>query len=542
MLLIKAMNISKTYGTRQLFSIDRLEIREHDIIGLIGTNGAGKSTLLNILYGSESPDTGSIYRWGSMGIIRQLGKPAGEANGQYSSLFHLQDSPQPSGGENTRTSIAAALSQRTNILFADEPTTNLDFHGIKTLKTMLAGFKGALVLVSHDRKLLDEFCHTIWELEEGKLHIFSGAYSQWVQHKEQERNFAQQAYQQYLAEKKRLTEAIQKTRLEAKGMHKPPKRMSSSEWLLHKNKAAQKQGQVQKQAKALETRLKQLIPPLKPIVMPDIRMSLGSATPITAKIAAQIQNFTLCYGQKTILENVSFTIPTGKCTVMLGPNGSGKTSLLKELRNRGPSVTLAPNAMIGYFQQNQHNLHDTKTILENVQMFSHRSESDIRTILAQLNIRGNDIHKKTQILSGGERAKVMFAQLLASNANFFLMDEPTNHIDLYTMQALEKLLQSWQGTILLVTHDQYLAEKLAEHLIWVEHGKVTSFAGTWEQYQRHKKKQHQHSLSTRGLDKTILQMRIATLCSRLEALKKTDNRQELEKELTHLVNSLQQLR
>lgn len=227
-MLLKGIGIKKEYGIQQVLDIEKLEIWEGDRIGLVGPNGAGKSTLLHILYGDGDADEGVITRNCSVAMIPQDGEAYGEAAGQMVSRMGLAKSAVKSGGEKTRMAIAAAFSAHAPLLFADEPTTNLDVEGIRTLEKMLCGYQGALVLISHDRELLDRVCTSIWELEEGNVRVFPGNYTAWYEERRREREFAMSEYEKYRSEKKRLEKNVSQIRQQAKTMTKPPKHMGSS--------------------------------------------------------------------------------------------------------------------------------------------------------------------------------------------------------------------------------------------------------------------------------------------------------------------------
>ncbi len=567
--LLLGLGLEKTYGIRTVFSIEKLEIFPQDRIGLVGANGAGKSTLLAILAGEITPDAGQIRRHCTPALIRQDGEPEDLADGKNRRTLGLSDSACKSGGEKTRLSIASALSRRTPLLFADEPTTNLDLDGVETLKKELTAFPGALVLVSHDRALLDELCTVIWELENGELRSFPGNYSDWLEQKRRERDFAQFEYSQYKKEKRRLEQAMYQVREEARTMRNPPRRMSSSEWMLYKNVAATQQGHVQNRAKGLEKRLEHLEVKERPQPLPQITMALGAAHPLRAKLAVRLEGLTVRFGSRTVLNDAGFLLPTGKRTVMLGPNGSGKTTLLKALLHawdpallptepsgfvKEPRLRFPSELRIGYFSQEHETLDPEKTVLENVRSHSDKPEHEVRTILANLYLRGDDVFKKAGVLSGGERAKTMLAQLLASEANLLILDEPTNHIGLYTTEALEGLLKQWQGTLLVVTHDRRLAEAAAERLLICKDQTVTAFEGTYGEYQeslrsreRKEKKSsstqpHRMSEEERALKETLLTMRMAELAARLSSPRKGDQPQELQREWELLNEEYQTVR
>jgi macrolide transport system ATP-binding/permease protein len=339
-------------------------------------------------------------------------------------------------------------------------------------------------MVSHDRALLDALCTSIWELADGRLRIFPGNYTAWVRQREREREFAQFEYAQYRNEQARLKAEIQNIREQASGMTRAPGRMGNNEARLYKGSISARQKQVQRRGSTMQSRLAHLEKKERPADLPQIRMALGTAHPITAKVAARVEGLTVRCGERTVLENASFALPTGKCTVMLGKNGAGKSTAVSHLMHGGACARFSGGVKAGYFSQNHDVLDESRTVLENVRETSNLPEHMVRTILANLMIAGDAVFKPAGILSGGERAKAIFAKLLASECNLLVLDEPTNHIGLYAMQALEQLLACWQGTLLIVTHDRRLAECAADRLLFVEDKSIRAFEGSWAQWQQ----------------------------------------------------------
>ncbi len=471
-MLLLGQNIKKDYGIQTVIDIKKLEIQEGDRIGLVGRNGVGKSTLLGILSGEIKQDQGILERFGEIAMIRQTGETDGMSDGKYISQMRIKDSAIKSGGEKTRLAIAAAFSKHAPILFADEPTTNLDVNGIEMLEKMMKGYRGAIVLISHDRKLLDNVCNQIWELQDGTLRIFPGNYSDWLVQRNRERDFAEFEYNQYQSERKRLEKTIREVKQEARGMLKPPKRMGSSEWMLYKGGAAIQQGHVEGRASAIISRLDHLEKKERPKELPHITMKLGSYKDIKAKIAAKVDNLTVEYDDRCILANASIQILTGKRTFLIGDNGAGKTTLIKSLLTQEDHTFITTDAKIGYFSQEQENLDIQKSVLENVMSTAAVPKHIARAILMNLYMNENDINKKITVLSGGERVKTALAKVLASDCNMLILDEPTNHMDIYTMEGLEALLSSYSGTLLIVSHDRKLVENLAQVIYQVKSGEV----------------------------------------------------------------------
>ena len=237
MLLVECRNLKKSYGDRLILDIENLCIYDHDRIGIVGVNGAGKTTLLNLLSKRIEPDEGWVKLYGRCSYISQL-EPPQEAiiQPEIASKFQVHQTYRESmsGGEKTRFKLAAGLSHNNAIIFADEPTSNMDIEGIQLVESSLAKFAGALVLISHDRDLLDSLCTKIIEIERGKIKTYSGNYSKYIKQKTEEQNLAQFEYEQYVKEKKRLERTIISIREKGKSMRKTPRRMGNSEARLHK--------------------------------------------------------------------------------------------------------------------------------------------------------------------------------------------------------------------------------------------------------------------------------------------------------------------
>lgn len=471
-MLLSGQNIQKEYGIQKVLDIKKLRIEDGDRIGLVGRNGAGKSTLFGVLNGRIRCEEGSIVRNCEIAEIMQNGDTDGEMEDNLRSRFRLKESAVKSGGEKTRVAIASAFSKHAPLLFADEPTTNLDVKGIELLEKMLCGYRGAVVLISHDRTLLDKVCNQIWELEDGELRVFQGNYSAWYEQRQRERNFEEFEYRQYISEKKRLEKTIRDVKQEALKVSKPPKNMSSSEWMLYKGTASIQQGHVQGRASALISRLSQLDKKDRPKDLPEVSMKLGDIAKIKAKYAAKAEELTISFGNRSILEQANFLVETGKKTFLIGENGTGKSSLIKAILQKEEHTFIPQDAKIGYFSQEQETLDFEATVLENVVATAVVPRHICRAVLANLFMKEHDIEKKVKVLSGGERVKTAIAKVLVSGCNFLVLDEPTNHMDLYTMEGLEQLLSSYDGTMLVISHDRKLVENLADNVYEISEGKV----------------------------------------------------------------------
>ncbi len=514
-MLLKGTHLTANRGGRQLFTIETLEIQAHDRIGLVGINGCGKSTLLHGLYGDVPFESGQVLRRAPIAMITQDAAAKGVPSAQWAKRLGVKEAAH-SGGERTRQAIAAALSQNAPLLLADEPTTNLDISATLLVEQLFVRYDGALVLVSHDRRLLDTVCTTIWALENETLRVYPGNYSAYLAQAERERQTARSEYQAYQAEAKRLTEAARQIQIQARKMTNTSRLVAKGHNTaeiraarpFYEAAASRKA----KQAKAVFRRMEQLEVKEKPKALPEIMMTLGAAHPITTRKALSVKNLTVAYGEKTVLQDVSFTLPTGSRTAIMGPNGAGKSTLLKTLLSPHPAVSAANGLKIGYFAQHHEQLDDQRTVLENARAHSTLPEHTVRTILARLGLAASELAKTIPQLSGGQQAKVAFAQLLASDCNLLILDEPTNHLDSFATEGLEKLLLNWSGTLLVVTHDRQLADKICNRLLLVQNGGVTTFNGNWSAYIA---AQSQPNGQQTALAESVLAMRMAEIAGKM---------------------------
>lgn len=544
-LLLEARDIRKSYALRTVLDIDNFKIYDGERIGLVGENGAGKSTFIKILSGALEPDSGTVVRHAPVRVIAQQGDLSDdEFDPALKSEFFAQESREGlSGGEKTRRRIAGALSGRGGILFADEPTTDLDAGGLERLERRLREFDGALVLISHDRTLLDSLCDRIVELAEGKITSFPGNYTAYRAELENRRERQQFLYDKYRAEEKRIRGMIQHEYEHASQMGRLPKRMGNSEARLHKRETTVAQGKVHQTRKMFESRLSQLEKAERPREDPGIAMKLGTATPVTSRTALEIRMINLRAGSKSLLEGASMRLPVGAKTALLGDNGCGKTTLLTRIANdrHNPAIRISPGVKPGWFDQDHRStLNMEQTSLENAMRHSIFPESVVRTILARLNLRGEDVFKPLSVLSGGELAKVALASLFAADINLLILDEPTNHLDVFTLEALQGVLKEYAGTLLLVSHDRRFIAGVADRLIFFENRKLRTFEGDMAAYQT--SLNADRSRDDHHLDITRLQMRLAAIAARISAPRKGDSPEKLNAEYEETLRALNSLK
>lgn len=469
-LLLEASNITHFIRDRKLIATEALRIHKGDRIGLVGKNGSGKTTLLHILAQKITAETGKITLYGTIELVPQL----------------KQMNTTKSGGEVTQAYINNALASNADILLADEPTTNLDTFHIEKVEKQLQRWKGALILVSHDREFLDSLCTSIWELENGSITEYKGNYSDYQEQKDLKLYQQEQAYENYVKKKTQLEEALELKEKKAQRATKKPKQTSNSEAKITGAKPyfANKQKKLRKAAKAIETRLEKLEKVEKVKEMTPIKMNLPNEDAINGRSLIRVEDLEGQIDQRLLWNKVSFQIKGGDKIAVIGANGSGKTTFIKKLLHQTKQIHHSPAIKIGYFSQNLDVLDTSKSILQNVSDTSNRTETLIRTVLARLHFYRDDVYKQVAVLSGGERVKVAFAKLFVSDINTLILDEPTNFLDIEAVEALEELLVDYEGTVLFVSHDRRLIRTVATRIMAFEDQTIKMFTGNYEDYKQ----------------------------------------------------------
>ena len=544
MLVLDINNLKKYYGDRLVLHIEDLKVYSEDKIGIVGLNGSGKTTLLNLISKDIRPDRGGVETFGTLSYIKQIGDIGRDMiDGKHISEFGLKNKKKDSmsGGEITRLKIAKSLSENSNLLLADEPTSNLDLEGINMLLEKLLAFDGGLLMVSHDRDLLDKVCNRILEIEDGHIKLYQGNYSHYKEQKDLERRTKELEYENYIKEKRKLERAIIETKSKSKSMRKAPKRMGNSEARLHKMASQNARRSLEKKAKAMETRLKKLeikesIKDIEKIKV-DI---LGHE--IYSKIAIEGKNVKKSFGDKILFKGGNFQIYTGRKTALIGKNGSGKTTLLNMILNEEEGINISKKAKIGYFSQDLSILDDDKTIIHNVIEHSIYDETTVRIMLARLLFKREDVYKKVNVLSGGERVKASLAKILLSDFNILVLDEPTNYLDIYSIESIEEALSQYEGTILFVSHDRRFIEQVADNIIYIEEQRIKAFNGTLKQLEARKNRKYDGELKELMEKKAVLEYRMTEILGKLSMPSKDDDIEALDNEYKEILKKLKDIK
>lgn len=514
-MLINLTDINKFYNGNQVLKNINLTIDESDKIGLVGVNGCGKSTLIKIITGKTDPDRFterdgivSMASKTTIGYLEQMGGLDSEStvldemkkvfsdidnaiatmreieiemskgntsrNDEYHRLSSWVESNDGyntdvkikmilngmgftenelertvsgfSGGEKTRLAIAKLLLEEPNILILDEPTNHLDFKTIMWLEDYLKSYKGAVLVVSHDRFFLDRVCNSICEIERGVLTRYKGNYSAFTRLKEEAVARQEKEYELQQKEIAKMEDYVAKNLVRA----------STSKSAKSRIKALDKMERIEKPVtytKSAKIRFTYPVePPTDVLSVRNIDISVGEGN-----------------GRKTLLDEISFSVRRGDKVGIIGDNGIGKSTLLKIIQEKIPHKGLVrwnSNIRISYFEQESTNLNKSLTVMEEIHhRYPTMSELDVRNILAQVRLTGENVFKETGVISGGERAKLCFAIMMLEHGNVLILDEPTNHLDLSSKDAIEQALEEYTGTVIFVSHDRYLLSKIATRII-----------------------------------------------------------------------------
>lgn len=531
--VIRIQDLSKSFGINEIFHNVSFNIAHGDKIGLIGPNGTGKSTLLRCILGEEEATTGEVIipqgvrisyveqqteladrtLWDELhsacheilswraeladletaiseeqdpdrletamrryeritllyeqaggyqyeALVRRVAHGLGFSEGDMTRLVG-----EFSGGQITRILLAKALIRQPDFLFLDEPTNHLDIKMVEWLEKFLAEYKGGVLLISHDRYFLDHVVTGIVSLEHRTADVYRGNYSRYL-------------------EQKTLNDLALKSAYE-----KQQTQIAKTEEYIRKYKAGIKS----KQARGREKQLKRLERIVLPPEVSTFQYFAFHPPAECAQRVAELENVSAHYDGRPVFAGLDLVVRNGDGIALIGPNGAGKTTLLKlltgELASPSGRVKLGSRVKIGYFSQHHEGLNPDNTLLDEIVGDFGVTLEQARSFLGAFLFRGDDVYKRIGDLSGGEQARIAFLKLMMSGANFLVLDEPTNHLDIPAKEAVESALMSFPGTFLAVSHDRYFLDKVANWIIELDDGKLTSYNGTYSYYQEMKERE-----------------------------------------------------
>lgn len=485
--MLTLSGVTKSFGGRVLFEDAGLQVNAGDRIGLIGPNGAGKSTLFSLLLGHDEPDEGRVVvqRGVRVGFLPQetaavadmsvIGLATGpDSDGRAEAdakrilaglAFRTTDFDRPlaelSGGWVMRAHLARLLVEEPDLLLLDEPTNHLDLETLGWFQSHLSSYPGAILTISHDREFLNAICRGIVEIRHRKLVRYHGNFDACLEQKKAREEQHLAAYRAQQREIAHLEDFVRRFRAKA-------------------SKAAQAQERI----KRLE-RMERLDPPEADEATVSFRFP---QPPRGGHRVVALEGVRQAYGDHVVYDRLDLEIERGQRTVLVGPNGAGKSTLLKILGGQLPLEagmrTPGHNCSIGYFAQHRTDgLDVARTVLEEVQSIARPvPEQMARTVLGAFLFRGDDVFKPVGVLSGGEKSRLALVKLLLDPPNFLLLDEPTTHLDMPSIDALIRALEPYDGTIVFVSHDVHFIRALATSVIHVQAGRLTPYAGGFDYY------------------------------------------------------------
>ncbi len=519
--MLTLRKVTKAFNNRVLFKDANMTVNYGERVALVGPNGAGKSTLFSLILNADTPDSGEIARdeWSTIGHLRQESEPTGnesildvatgkageneglekllkefegrgdvasaeynEAHTQHDALNNPQAEAKAkkilrgigfkeadfdraarefSGGWVMRAHLARLLVVEPDLLLLDEPTNHLDLMALMWFRNYLKNYPGAILLISHDRDFMDELIGNVYEVDDGQLTAYQGNFSDYLRQREEKHEQAMQAYKNQQREIEHMQEFVDRFRSVA-------------------SKAAQAQSREKQIAK-----MDKLDKPR------PLRKAFRFNFPQPQRSGQRVIGLTgihQAYGEKKVYENLDLDVERGERTVLIGPNGAGKSTLLKIMAGVVPfqkgERRLGTNAKLGYFSQHRGDTLDPdKSILEEVRDCAPLlRDDDVRAILGSFLFKKEDVFKKCRVLSGGEKSRVNLVKFLVDPPNILLMDEPTTHLDIWSIEGLLLALQRFEGTLVFISHDVHFIRSLATKVLHINEGKVTPYVGDYDYY------------------------------------------------------------
>lgn len=528
-MLLQISSAEFRYADTTIFSDVNLDVNEGDNIGLVGANGAGKSTLLSCITGEKQLFSGNIYKKNGLtiGVLKQSCDFVSEntlfaelmsvfdkqhrlveevklvsdqmANLQYGSQQYAKLAERYhkltveadvseaymteqkvktvlsgmgmtefsdrvvstlSGGEKTKAALCKLLLLRPELLILDEPTNHLDYKTLDWLENFLSDKKSTLIVVSHDRYFLDKLCTTIWDMQHKKVTAYKGNYTKYKQLKRERIELQQKEYDRQQKEIEKLKDYIARNKVRA----------STADMAKSREKMLERM-------EIVEAPQSDEQPP---------RFKFGYTTE-PSEYPLTVRDFSVTFGQKQVLSHLDLQVRRGQKVALLGLNGTGKSTLIRRIAKQSPAdlshIIFGKNVRTGYYDQENLNLDGNLRVLDQLWFDNTRmAQTDVRKLLAQVTLGADDVYKFVSELSGGERAKLGLAMIMAKDNNLLLLDEPTNHLDLPSREALEEALCEYTGTVLFVSHDRYFVNAVSSQIAELNDGSVTVYDGNYDDF------------------------------------------------------------
>ncbi|MED3623618.1 ribosomal protection-like ABC-F family protein [Neobacillus thermocopriae] len=544
--ILKITGLEKSYQSRKVLDHIQFEMKNGERIGLVGYNGTGKTTLANLIFGKLQPDNGTIELAKDLKVgyllqsidyqLNVIHESFTTSNNQdffqiaselgLKKIYEWEQSrlSNLSGGEKLKLALSNVWASKPDLLILDEPTNHLDYKGIKWLTSEMKKFDGAVLIISHDRHFLDQIVTRVVEIENGKLHSYNGNYTDYRKEKQKKIETQRHYYEVQQRQIERIEEQLHQLKTWSEKAHsRSTKEEGYKEY--HRVKAKKRDQQIKSKMKRLHQELsKKKVE--KPLEEPKVKFEFDSNGKRGKRII-EAKNLSKSYPGRILFQNSQFYINHGERIGILGENGCGKTTLIKMILEEEPvtngDLWKSQSLNIAYLSQDVADLPEDITPIEALGLYDREQIFKARTILANLGLKEQYITKPIGTLSLGERTRVKLVDILMKDYDVLILDEPTNHMDLPSREQLEKTLNEYTGTIILVSHDYYFLNKLCDKLIVFEGQQVKRLEMKPDEYlnkNHHEKDNKQETLM-------ILENQIAAILGELSTLDQNDPKYQL---------------